>query len=185
MPQCDQTGLYLSEQCHYSAGLCWCVTELGEEIPNTRVTADVTVRGRRECDLERQRYNESADGLQEQSSMLPGANESSLSGPLELTTALSVQTQTPLYIMIGATTTTTTQPPLITRAMNPAQDRPGSCPPVKPGQLGPCLTRCLRDTDCPMADFKCCSNGCGKECKPAANEGQESSEGKNLRFENR
>ncbi|XP_043966032.1 nidogen-2 isoform X7 [Gambusia affinis] len=36
MPQCDQNGLYLPEQCHASTGYCWCVDSRGEERAGTR-----------------------------------------------------------------------------------------------------------------------------------------------------
>uniref|UniRef100_A0A8D0KZZ4 WAP domain-containing protein n=1 Tax=Strix occidentalis caurina TaxID=311401 RepID=A0A8D0KZZ4_STROC len=43
--------------------------------------------------------------------------------------------------------------------------RPGSCPVVLRGSLGPCLELCDTDGDCPGAT-KCCSTGCGHICKP-------------------
>uniref|UniRef100_A0A3B5MHZ2 Thyroglobulin type-1 domain-containing protein n=1 Tax=Xiphophorus couchianus TaxID=32473 RepID=A0A3B5MHZ2_9TELE len=36
IPQCDQNGLYLPEQCHGSTGHCWCVNSSGQERAGTR-----------------------------------------------------------------------------------------------------------------------------------------------------
>ncbi|KAJ8314365.1 hypothetical protein KUTeg_008926, partial [Tegillarca granosa] len=45
-------------------------------------------------------------------------------------------------------------------------EKPGTCP-ADIGGVGPCVSRCGSDGDCP-GKFKCCSNGCGQECqKPA------------------
>ncbi|XP_074699673.1 WAP four-disulfide core domain protein 3 [Strix aluco] len=46
-----------------------------------------------------------------------------------------------------------------------AAAKPGSCPVVLRGSLGPCLELCDTDGDCPGA-AKCCSTGCGHVCKP-------------------
>uniref|UniRef100_A0A8B9FLV9 WAP domain-containing protein n=1 Tax=Amazona collaria TaxID=241587 RepID=A0A8B9FLV9_9PSIT len=43
--------------------------------------------------------------------------------------------------------------------------RPGTCPVVLRGSLGPCLELCDTDSDCPGA-AKCCTTGCGHVCKP-------------------
>ncbi|XP_052218485.1 uncharacterized protein LOC127836087 isoform X7 [Dreissena polymorpha] len=44
--------------------------------------------------------------------------------------------------------------------------KPGRCPRPRPGTVGICLQRCRSDNDCPGAQ-KCCSNGCGNECRGA------------------
>ncbi|KAK7893402.1 hypothetical protein WMY93_022554 [Mugilogobius chulae] len=36
VPQCDENGQYLSQQCHGSTGHCWCVDSTGQEQPGTR-----------------------------------------------------------------------------------------------------------------------------------------------------
>ncbi|XP_072319180.1 nidogen-2 [Eucyclogobius newberryi] len=36
VPQCDDNGQYLSQQCHGSTGHCWCVESTGQERPGTR-----------------------------------------------------------------------------------------------------------------------------------------------------
>ncbi|XP_069773131.1 nidogen-2 isoform X2 [Narcine bancroftii] len=36
LPQCDAEGNFKPLQCHSSTGECWCVDELGQEIPGTR-----------------------------------------------------------------------------------------------------------------------------------------------------
>ncbi|XP_055019138.1 nidogen-2 [Boleophthalmus pectinirostris] len=36
VPQCDENGQYLSQQCHGSTGHCWCVDSTGQERPDTR-----------------------------------------------------------------------------------------------------------------------------------------------------
>ncbi|XP_047432393.1 nidogen-2 isoform X2 [Mugil cephalus] len=36
VPQCDDSGQYISKQCHSSTGYCWCVDNRGEERPGTR-----------------------------------------------------------------------------------------------------------------------------------------------------
>ncbi|XP_016521316.1 nidogen-2 isoform X7 [Poecilia formosa] len=36
IPQCDENGLYLSQQCHGSTGYCWCVNSSGQERIGTR-----------------------------------------------------------------------------------------------------------------------------------------------------
>uniref|UniRef100_A0A8B9MR78 WAP domain-containing protein n=1 Tax=Accipiter nisus TaxID=211598 RepID=A0A8B9MR78_9AVES len=43
--------------------------------------------------------------------------------------------------------------------------KPGACPVVLRGSLGPCLELCDTDGDCPGA-AKCCTTGCGHVCKP-------------------
>ncbi|XP_025912789.1 WAP four-disulfide core domain protein 3-like [Apteryx rowi] len=43
--------------------------------------------------------------------------------------------------------------------------KPGACPVVLRGSLGPCTELCHGDGDCPGA-AKCCSTGCGRICKP-------------------
>ncbi|XP_032054350.1 WAP four-disulfide core domain protein 2 [Aythya fuligula] len=42
-------------------------------------------------------------------------------------------------------------------------EKPGTCPPVKPGipMLGLCANQCKTDSNCP-GSLKCCRNGCGK-----------------------
>lgn len=54
VPRCDPNGNYSSEQCQGSNGQCFCVSETGEEIPNTRVLPG-EFRSRN-CDQERQRF---------------------------------------------------------------------------------------------------------------------------------
>ncbi|KAJ7417449.1 granulins-like [Pitangus sulphuratus] len=46
-----------------------------------------------------------------------------------------------------------------------ASAKPGSCPMVLRGSLGPCLELCDTDSDC-LGDDKCCTTGCGHICKP-------------------
>uniref|UniRef100_A0A803WDS5 WAP domain-containing protein n=1 Tax=Ficedula albicollis TaxID=59894 RepID=A0A803WDS5_FICAL len=46
-----------------------------------------------------------------------------------------------------------------------AAEKPGVCPVVLRGSLGPCLELCDADSDCP-GDDKCCTTGCGHTCKP-------------------
>uniref|UniRef100_A0A3Q3LGD4 Nidogen 2a (osteonidogen) n=1 Tax=Mastacembelus armatus TaxID=205130 RepID=A0A3Q3LGD4_9TELE len=36
VPQCDDNGQYISQQCHGSTGYCWCVDNRGQERPGTR-----------------------------------------------------------------------------------------------------------------------------------------------------
>uniref|UniRef100_A0A8C8S785 WAP domain-containing protein n=1 Tax=Pelusios castaneus TaxID=367368 RepID=A0A8C8S785_9SAUR len=43
-----------------------------------------------------------------------------------------------------------------------APGRPGFCP--RPTGPGPCVERCRFDWQCPPGQ-KCCSNGCGHECR--------------------
>uniref|UniRef100_A0A8C9NM31 WAP domain-containing protein n=1 Tax=Serinus canaria TaxID=9135 RepID=A0A8C9NM31_SERCA len=43
--------------------------------------------------------------------------------------------------------------------------KPGMCPMVLRGSLGPCLELCDTDGDC-TGDDKCCTTGCGHICKP-------------------
>ncbi|XP_009075305.1 PREDICTED: WAP four-disulfide core domain protein 3-like, partial [Acanthisitta chloris] len=45
-----------------------------------------------------------------------------------------------------------------------ATAKPGTCPMVLRGSLGPCLELCDTDSDCP-GDDKCCTTGCGHVCK--------------------
>lgn len=45
----------------------------------------------------------------------------------------------------------------------------GQCPLVAPGTVGPCLVACTEDS-CPQGQ-KCCSNGCGRVCKPVVSVG--------------
>uniref|UniRef100_A0A8B9P7Y7 WAP four-disulfide core domain 2 n=1 Tax=Apteryx owenii TaxID=8824 RepID=A0A8B9P7Y7_APTOW len=49
------------------------------------------------------------------------------------------------------------------RACQDPDEKPGTCPPVKPGipMLGLCLNQCKTDSNCSGA-LKCCRNGCGK-----------------------
>uniref|UniRef100_A0A8C4TX70 WAP domain-containing protein n=1 Tax=Falco tinnunculus TaxID=100819 RepID=A0A8C4TX70_FALTI len=42
--------------------------------------------------------------------------------------------------------------------------KPGACPVVLRGSLGPCLELCDADGNCPGAT-KCCTTGCGHICK--------------------
>ncbi|XP_052788448.1 WAP four-disulfide core domain protein 8-like [Mya arenaria] len=44
--------------------------------------------------------------------------------------------------------------------------RAGECP--APSGTGPCITTCASDSECPFAQ-KCCSTGCGRTCRPTAN----------------
>ncbi|XP_002734929.1 uncharacterized protein LOC100329048, partial [Saccoglossus kowalevskii] len=60
IPQCTQSGEFESTQCHGSTGYCWCVTDNGEEIPNTRrspnedqVICQEVPRGDTECHRQR------------------------------------------------------------------------------------------------------------------------------------
>ncbi|XP_029816276.1 WAP four-disulfide core domain protein 3 [Manacus vitellinus] len=46
-----------------------------------------------------------------------------------------------------------------------ASAKPGTCPMVLRGSLGPCLELCDTDGDC-LGDDKCCTTGCGHVCKP-------------------
>ncbi|XP_062361324.1 WAP four-disulfide core domain protein 3 [Cinclus cinclus] len=46
-----------------------------------------------------------------------------------------------------------------------AAEKPGVCPMVLRGSLGPCLELCDTDSDC-TGDDKCCTTGCGHTCKP-------------------
>ncbi|KAM4762634.1 uncharacterized protein ACIQIH_015637 [Cyanocitta cristata] len=46
-----------------------------------------------------------------------------------------------------------------------ATAKPGVCPMVLRGSLGPCLELCDTDSDC-IGDNKCCTTGCGHICKP-------------------
>ncbi|XP_051489385.1 NF-X1-type zinc finger protein NFXL1-like [Apus apus] len=46
-----------------------------------------------------------------------------------------------------------------------ATAKPGVCPVVLRGSLGPCLELCDTDGDCP-GTAKCCTTGCGRVCKP-------------------
>ncbi|XP_072239421.1 nidogen-2-like [Leuresthes tenuis] len=39
VPQCDENGQYLQQQCHGSTGHCWCVDSSGQERPGTRTAA--------------------------------------------------------------------------------------------------------------------------------------------------
>ncbi|XP_078262826.1 uncharacterized protein nid2a isoform X4 [Rhinoraja longicauda] len=36
IPQCDEEGRFRAIQCHGSTGHCWCVNEIGHEVPGTR-----------------------------------------------------------------------------------------------------------------------------------------------------
>ncbi|XP_068768847.1 WAP four-disulfide core domain protein 2-like [Struthio camelus] len=49
------------------------------------------------------------------------------------------------------------------RACQDPDEKPGTCPPVKPGipMLGLCLNQCKTDSNC-SGGLKCCRNGCGK-----------------------
>jgi len=49
--------------------------------------------------------------------------------------------------------------------------RPGVCP-APPSTPGPCMTQCRQDGDCPVTE-KCCFNGCGRTCRPIAEQGNE------------
>ncbi|XP_065547992.1 WAP four-disulfide core domain protein 3-like [Lathamus discolor] len=51
------------------------------------------------------------------------------------------------------------------RGSRHAEAKPGTCPVVLRGSLGPCLELCDTDSDCPGA-AKCCTTGCGHICKP-------------------
>uniref|UniRef100_A0A7N9AKH4 Nidogen 2a (osteonidogen) n=1 Tax=Mastacembelus armatus TaxID=205130 RepID=A0A7N9AKH4_9TELE len=41
VPQCDDNGQYLPQQCHDSTGYCWCVDSRGQERPGTRTPPGV------------------------------------------------------------------------------------------------------------------------------------------------
>ncbi|XP_022087452.1 agrin-like [Acanthaster planci] len=50
------------------------------------------------------------------------------------------------------------------------ENKEKACPPVSPDMAGICLEDCSGDSDC-KGTFKCCSNGCGKQCmKPVEEE---------------
>lgn len=49
--------------------------------------------------------------------------------------------------------------------------KPGACPLLLRGSLGPCMETCRSDGDCAGAE-KCCSTSCGHICKlPVAGKG--------------
>ncbi|GLG98106.1 Uncharacterized protein GBIM_04728, partial [Gryllus bimaculatus] len=49
--------------------------------------------------------------------------------------------------------------------MGPTEaQKPGRCPPVRPGQVGVCAELCTGDNSC-SGNSKCCSNGCGHSCQ--------------------
>uniref|UniRef100_G1QDK8 WAP domain-containing protein n=1 Tax=Myotis lucifugus TaxID=59463 RepID=G1QDK8_MYOLU len=45
-------------------------------------------------------------------------------------------------------------------------NRPGVCPKVPKDTAGICAEMCSGDYSCPRG-MKCCSNGCGHDCRPA------------------
>ncbi|XP_026157559.1 nidogen-2 [Mastacembelus armatus] len=47
VPQCDDNGQYISQQCHSSTGYCWCVDNRGQERPGTRTPPGATPK---DCD---------------------------------------------------------------------------------------------------------------------------------------
>uniref|UniRef100_A0A8C5TNI4 WAP domain-containing protein n=1 Tax=Malurus cyaneus samueli TaxID=2593467 RepID=A0A8C5TNI4_9PASS len=49
-----------------------------------------------------------------------------------------------------------------------AMAKPGVCPVVLRGSLGPCLELCDTDRDC-LGHDKCCTTGCGHICKAPSN----------------
>ncbi|XP_036195764.1 WAP four-disulfide core domain protein 18-like [Myotis myotis] len=49
-------------------------------------------------------------------------------------------------------------------------NRPGVCPKVPKGTVGVCVISCRGDDSCPRG-MKCCSTGCGRQCKPAIHVG--------------
>ncbi|QQP41105.1 SPARCrelated modular calciumbinding protein 1like, partial [Caligus rogercresseyi] len=37
VPECTPSGAYVSVQCHYGTGYCWCVNEMGKPVPGSSV----------------------------------------------------------------------------------------------------------------------------------------------------
>lgn len=46
------------------------------------------------------------------------------------------------------------------------------CPMVTEDEVGTCVSDCENDMECHEMGYKCCSNGCGQVCMPAANMGE-------------
>jgi len=61
--------------------------------------------------------------------------------------------------------------------------KPGQCPRLAPGTVGACAEWCSRDADC-SGDLKCCSNGCGHDCRTPGTEVEVRSTPINLPFLN-
>ncbi|XP_075756896.1 uncharacterized protein LOC142818803 isoform X4 [Pelodiscus sinensis] len=55
------------------------------------------------------------------------------------------------------------------KCRGPLAVKPGACPAVLRGSLGPCVERCRSDGDCGRTE-KCCRTGCGRVCKPPVEE---------------
>ncbi|XP_048581312.1 uncharacterized protein LOC5512067 isoform X7 [Nematostella vectensis] len=46
VPKCTPEGAYVTEQCHTSTGFCWCVDNMGRELPDTRRKGNALCDGR-------------------------------------------------------------------------------------------------------------------------------------------
>ncbi|XP_038151837.1 nidogen-2 isoform X5 [Cyprinodon tularosa] len=86
VPQCDENGQYLPEQCDGSTGYCWCVDERGQELAETRTppgtprmncsTADEPQRPKTHCEHYRDSVQTSStDGLPPVGAYVPQCDE--------------------------------------------------------------------------------------------------------------
>ncbi|XP_023185226.1 nidogen-2 isoform X2 [Xiphophorus maculatus] len=87
IPQCDQNGLYLPEQCHGSTGHCWCVNSSGQERAGTRTgpgssrvdcRTDEPERPKTHCEHHRDSVQTSSDGFPPPGAYIPQCDQNGL-----------------------------------------------------------------------------------------------------------
>ncbi|XP_027866979.1 nidogen-2 isoform X4 [Xiphophorus couchianus] len=87
IPQCDQNGLYLPEQCHGSTGHCWCVNSSGQERAGTRTRpgsprvdcrTEEPERRKTHCEHHRDSVQTSSDGFPPPGAYIPQCDQNGL-----------------------------------------------------------------------------------------------------------
>uniref|UniRef100_A0A3P9NKU8 Nidogen 2 n=1 Tax=Poecilia reticulata TaxID=8081 RepID=A0A3P9NKU8_POERE len=88
VPQCDENGLYVPQQCHGSTGYCWCVDDRGQELPETRTAPGASrvdcsrteepERPKTHCEHHRDSVQTSSDGFPPPGAYVPQCDENGL-----------------------------------------------------------------------------------------------------------
>lgn len=161
IPQCDPAGNYSAEQCQESTGFCWCVTELGQEIPNTRITPGGARR--QSCLTERQQLSWKCPEPLGFGGICSNqcTSHTDCAGDRKMCCSNGCGREC--------------MKPITTTVSGP-DEKPGLCPTILPNSLSDSEAgdKCFIDSQC-FGVQKCCSTSSGKKClnpeNTATNEG--------------